>query len=332
MTKNQVKFMLLGVGMAVGGGLLLLANGSAIDPTVELLVSGPGQQVQVAARPSEKQPVLVVSEAEPMSLVIAPKPALVTLALAEFAGFGHDVEADEQRFEEEELAREEFISQCMQEMGFTYLPAPSVALDDIESLEREAFNAAMAEAATDPNEAYIRSLPPTMLETYYVALVGVPDPNASEAADLPDFKTGGGCLGDALRKIPGVYAAFAELRQEFDAMEDNFRQDPRVATANMAWSRCMENRGLQFTSPSMLRAALDESGMKLRQSEVDDAQFSQLQTEQQQMVASERSCDESTALTETLDTIRVVYETEFVREHGEILASYRKVGSGQGAE
>jgi hypothetical protein len=166
-----------------------------------------------------------------------------------------------------------------------------------------------------------------MLETYYVALVGVPDPNALEAADLPDFKTGGGCMGDALRKIPGVYAAFAELRKEFDAMEDSFFQDPRVAAANMEWSRCMENQGLQFVSPAALRAALDESAMEL-QSEADDAQFAQLQAEQQQMmVATAHSCDESTALTATLDAIRAVYETEFVREHGEVLKPYRKSNS-----
>ncbi len=88
----------------------------------------------------------------------------------------------------------------------------------------------------------------------------------------------------------------------------------------------MENRGLQFASPPALRAALDESGMELLQSEADDAQFTQLQTEQQQMVATARSCDESTALTETFDAIRAEYETEFVREHGEVLESYRKIG------
>ncbi|MEW5929941.1 MAG: hypothetical protein AB1941_21005 [Gemmatimonadota bacterium] len=179
-------------------------------------------------------------------------PAQAQSPLAAYPGFGHNAAADEARFQQEEVAREQRIAQCMRAQGLQYTPAPSVDATGVRS-------AAEAKAASEsPNERHANSLTPEKRREYYVALYGVPDPYAQSAEALhdPASPTGGGCLGEAVRAIPGVYAAAAALTEEYVAMRLQVLDDPRVNAAEEQWSECMRARGLNFASPRAMRREL----------------------------------------------------------------------------
>jgi hypothetical protein len=61
------------------------------------------------------------------------RPAEPRSPLAAYPGFGHDPEADEERFTTEEQRREELVAACMAARGFLYLPSPSVVITGEET-------------------------------------------------------------------------------------------------------------------------------------------------------------------------------------------------------
>ena len=78
--------------------------------------------------------------------------------LAKYPGFGHRDDEDEQTFSNEEEHRENLIADCMRESGFDYTPAPSIVLDESVLENEKEFERLLAEAATDPNQAYVGQL------------------------------------------------------------------------------------------------------------------------------------------------------------------------------
>jgi hypothetical protein len=79
--------------------------------------------------PTSSEPSVADAEADAV-----PAPRLSRLAA--YPGFGHDPDADEARFEREELEREEIIAECMKVEGYSYVPAPSTMEADIASDEQ----------------------------------------------------------------------------------------------------------------------------------------------------------------------------------------------------
>jgi hypothetical protein len=231
--------------------------------------------------------------------------------LAQYPGFGHNPQADEARFEREDVARERRISQCMERAGLRYTPAPAVRNPPVTAA-REGRDATRA-IRVDRNETYARSLPPAERTQYYLALYGVPDPN-SETGPLwsPRNPTGGGCVGDATRAIPGVYSARSALVREFLDLRLSIPRDPRVAVAEQRWSVCMRARGFNYASPRAVHAALDSAAGR-------GVLTPEIKERHQQANAAARTCGAESGLDATVAQVRADKEAEFVSAHKDVL-------------
>lgn len=236
--------------------------------------------------------------------------------LAAYAGF-RDPEVDEAQFLREERQREQRVAGCMREAGFRYTPAPSVVVDGPQE---------EPPPDVDPNEAYAASLDPAARSAYYLALVGVSDPNAQEASELPDpdGETGGGCVGEALREIPGVYEVRGRLADELDAMEEAIAADPRLGDAETRWSTCMRDAGHAFRSPAHLHASLDDAvasvlgvGSLGRTGLAVELELGAVERRYHRALEASEACLEP--LEEVLREVRYDHETAFVSEHRTIL-------------
>lgn len=236
--------------------------------------------------------------------------------LAAYPGF-RDPEVDEAQFVREERRREQRVAVCMRDAGFRYTPAPPVVVDGAQE---------QLPPDVDPNEAYAASLDPIARSAYYLALVGVADPNAQEASELPDpdAETGGGCVGEVFREVPGVYEVRGRLADELDAMEEAIAADPRVRDAKTAWSVCMREAGHAFRSPAHLHASLDDAvasvlgvGLLGRTGLEAELRLGAVERRYYEALEASEACLEP--LEEALREVRYDHEAAFVSEHRAIL-------------
>ncbi len=230
--------------------------------------------------------------------------------LAAYPGFGHNALADEAQYQREHSSREQSIARCMETAGLRYTPAA-----DVQSPQHhESGQSRAAAAPVDVNERYARSLSVPERTRYYVALYGVPDPNDERAGALwdPRSSTGGGCWGEALRAIPGVYAARSALAADYVALRRSIRDDPRVIAAEQRWGECMRARSFAYSSPRALLASRDTAAV-----------MKTLRPEMQQIyesaVAASPACVTGSGLDSAIGTVRSEKEAAFVLEHKAVL-------------
>ena len=229
-------------------------------------------------------------------------PARAQSPLAAYPGFGHNAAADEARYEQEERQREQMIAQCMRAAGHQYTPSPSVDASTLRS-------AAEARAAAEgPNLRHAQTLAPEQRQAYFMALYGVPDPYTEDASKLhdPASPTGGGCVGEALRALPGVYAAAAALTEEYVAMRRSVLEDARVTAAEGRWAECMRGRGQNFTSPRQMHRELATAARANRE---------QARARIREVDPVARQCGQNSGLDSTIAQVRVEKETAFVAQH-----------------
>ncbi|MCD9459462.1 hypothetical protein LU351_10620 [Marinibactrum halimedae] len=232
--------------------------------------------------------------------------------LAEYPGFGHNSEQDEETFSEEELAREHFVADCMAQRGFEYTPSPSIVVDDATAQDPEAFERLLQEAASDPNEKYLQGLSHTEQEAYYLALVGMKDPNAQEAIEHEAASFSDSCVNQAFSIIPSVYEKRNALREEIDQMELAILQDDRLSLANDQWTRCMSDAQLYYSSPQALLAAADqEMAQLLSQNASVEAITASRQIHTAAYEMSHR-CYQQADIAEITREVRIEYENRFV--------------------
>jgi hypothetical protein len=179
--------------------------------------------------------------------------------LAQYPGFGHRDDEDEQTFSKEEELRENMIADCMRESGFDYTPAPSIVLDDSMLENEKEFEKMLAEAATNPNQAYVDQLSPSMSRSYYLALTGLADPNTPEGLDHELATNSNSCVSRAFESIPGVYAKRNELEKEINTMESEIKNDQRSIASTQKWSNCMSELGHTFERPSDVHRFVDQT-------------------------------------------------------------------------
>lgn len=253
--------------------------------------------------------------------VTASGAAAVTEAspLAAYPGFGHDPEADETRFECEEVERERRTAECMAAAGWDYRPQPPVAAAGLATPEEAA-----AWADVDPNRAYVERLSPAGRRDYHLALHGVEDPHAESADALADpaDPLAGGCAGEALRAVPGVFAARNELREELLELERAIAGDPRVAGAERRWAACMTARGHAAETPAELLAAVDEAAL------AGAAEGGPAEVEALARLEAARpdaaDCALQAGLPPALAEARAEHEELFVRRHRRMLDEHRE--------
>lgn len=237
----------------------------------------------------------------------APQQRIQQSPLAAYPGFGHNVVADEARFDRESLAREKMTASCMKQAGFRYTVTPPAKID-------AANPAADVTLSQNPNVGYAESLSPERRTEYYLALYGVKNPNSPAADDLFDRSApgGGGCSGQAFAAIPGVYEAQSLLNEEYINLRRSIKAEPRVVAAEKSWSACMQSRGHQYATTEDLLSEMDEAVIANRLTP---------EFEQRHELAVEvaRICGEKSGLDTTIAEVRVEKESAFVTKHKDFL-------------
>lgn len=224
--------------------------------------------------------------------------------LAEYPGFGHRSDEDLRAFVADEAKRQQIIFQCMRDAGFEYYPETAAVVRN---------NPTPAAAGRKPrqksrNAVYREGLPADKLKQYNLKLFGVTDPNSMTDLWDPNSPTGGGCSGDALRGVKGVFDASRSLGREYVAMRRSVSRAPKVTAAEANWAKCMAGRGHQFGSVAELRSAVYNQGEVPDRPKVPVDRLPAANAASEACLAESGYADaERAALTEA--------ESGFVREH-----------------
>lgn len=187
------------------------------------------------------------------------------------AFYGGDLSEEEQqaKFETENKQREELVAQCMQELGFEYIPAPSGNVsfssgeewkpEDREFVAQWGYGAVKypggdqppeAEPTnTDPNSDYVMSLSETEQSAYYEALYG-PGPSEEEISEDGSYQYNwetAGCNGKASHEISGddplQSDEFADVMDAISKFYESSATLPAIAEIDRAWASCMDGAG-----------------------------------------------------------------------------------------
>lgn len=233
---------------------------------------------------------------------------LAVSKLADYPGFGHHYEKDEETFSEEEHQREELIAECMKASGFEYTPAPSVVVDDAVLADEAEFERLLAEAANDPNQAYTQTLSSSMLESYNIALTGLPNPNIEEGLDLAQAQENNSCVSKAFSDVPGVFAKRNSLVEELNRLEIEIQNDQRLTAKTQAWSGCMSAYGFTFARPNEVQNQIDQAVVALMEQGRDQDQGAREAIKLNQAMDQ---CIKTTSLIETSQQVRTEYENRF---------------------
>ena len=232
-------------------------------------------------------------------------PEMDKTPLSEYAGF-QDFNKDNEKYEKEQQIREKLTAECMQDNGYLYLPTSDIEVNPEMDLSPEE----LMDLTKDPNEEHIKQLASEEYKAYYMALYGVPDPNAEDLSI--DFNTGGGCAGEALRSIPGVFAARIKLAKEYRAMEEAIQNDPVVVSAKQNMLRCMEAKGYSSSPPD---APSPDDIERLSREDPEKMQQMVLDAVKRQVVSS----DCLSPLNEAKLKARIKHEKEFVEKYQDVL-------------
>lgn len=170
----------------------------------------------------------------------------VASPLASYLGFGHWPDLEDKQYDQDEQARQAFITSCMSEAGFDYWQRPP---DIVVEAGSPAPDQTLPE---DRNEGYVRSLPKEQRTAYAEALTGrTSDSEELTPADLKRYDADGdgkltyaeradrGCVGKSEHAVPGVFYVTKVLEPELAAMEQEIGSDPRVVAAEDAWVDCV---------------------------------------------------------------------------------------------
>lgn len=322
---KRVKYL---VGLT-GGGLALLLFLPWSEPTqdaVHFSAADPGADKPPAKDVPPKWPGLERVPRHPKPPAPPPQARATdpvsapTSMLAQYPGFGHDADADEERFEHEEQEREEIISRCMASQGFEYVPAPSIVISGDEVSDDE-LQRTVAEAADDPNAAYVGGLTEAQRLTYNMTLYGVADPNdeAEIAEKLVPVK--GSCLSTAHERVPGVYAKRNLLVSDLEELDARIAADEGTKQAYEKWAACMGTQGHHFERPADIERYADENLLQLLDSDSEAAteHIAAIQEEVDELTKARAACARETHLHERLTEVRVRHENAFVERHRDVL-------------
>ena len=239
--------------------------------------------------------------------------------LAAYPGFGHNIDADEDRYTEEELRRELLLSDCMQSRGFEYTPAPSILVDEEAMNDAEEFERLLREASNDPNEIYVNSLSLNMRKAYFVALTGMENPNNEEGEAHDLAKDAGGCMQLVFEKVPGVYAKKNALSEELDEMEQRIASDSRNYEVNSRWANCMTEQGYEYSKPSDVHRASDQTMARLIGAQADTKEIEKAQIVMAKKLLQSQGCANKVELRKIRQQVRIEYENQFVDKYRELL-------------
>jgi len=193
------------------------------------------------------------------------------------AGFGGDMDPDEQQrqFEQMQKEVEELTAACMAKEGFDYVPVDysqsgrGVVFDNdtyqpdsrdwVAQYGYGAINDPYADRMPEeptqelvnPNQKYIESLSESEQAAYYEALYGPPyeEVPLEPGGAVIEAPTPEGCANKAWEEAYGgqqsVYndEQFKPLMDAMQVMYENSQNDPKIAELDGAWASCMADAG-----------------------------------------------------------------------------------------
>jgi len=241
--------------------------------------------------------------------------------LAQYPGFGHDMDNDEKRYSEEEAQRESMISDCMARSGFVYVPAPSIEVraEDLDSEKN--FEKMLDEAQNDPNEKYVGTLSADMKKSYYMTLYGTEDPNSEESTDHDYALENDSCTAQAHQKIPGVYSKRIKLSEAYDELERKLEEHELVKMATEQWSDCMSKKGHYYNTPAELAERSDSVIGQMIEQGAEQQIVEQAIETQEKYLRMSKTCDQKAELTKTRKKVKADLEDQFVQAHIQDLES-----------
>jgi hypothetical protein len=235
--------------------------------------------------------------------------------LADYPGFGHDVERDMRAYVADEARRQQLIAQCMRNAGFEYYPETATLV----RADSAAAAPARSKRPQSRNQVYRQGLQGDRLRQYDLALYGVEDPNSLTELWDPSSGTGGGCWGEALRSVRGVFDAARDLGPDYVSMRRSVARDARVTAAESRWASCMSAKGHRFASVSELRSAAANQGEVFGRPKMPMEQVAQAS-------AASETCLAEASYAEAERQAMVDAENEFVRRHKSRLDQLRHPG------
>lgn len=206
---------------------------------------------------------------------------------AYFSAIWAQEEWDQQKYDDENLRREELVAQCMTKEGFEYIPNTNTggtvitdrdsegpAWDSLEFAQKYGYGVvdwpgreAMEESTeveeyVDPNQDYIDALSESEQEAYFATLYGAPQ-DYEESIDGEEIEyeyswEDNGCWGWADNEMSSAESAsnawedpeFEDLFAALEEMWGGAQESPDLALANQEWVACMDEAGFPgFTAP-----------------------------------------------------------------------------------
>jgi len=225
-------------------------------------------------------------------------------ALAAYPGFGHNAESDMRAFASDNAKRQQMIAQCMRAAGYEYYPEIGIIVRTAAAPIQER----RRRPAQSRNDTYRKGLPADKLQQYNMALFGVPDPHSETQLWDPSSPTGGGCWGEALRSVRGVFDASRALTREYVEMRRSVVEDPRVRAAEAKWASCMAGKGHDFEKVSDVRAAVFNRGEVPGKQQVPVERLDEL-------AAASDACLAEANFADAENAARMDAENAFVRAH-----------------
>lgn len=220
---------------------------------------------------------------------------------AYFSALWDQEEWTQERYDEENLRREELIAQCMTKEGFEYVPNTNnggtvmyeddydgPAWDSLEFAERYGYGVvdwpgredvveddSSYEEYVDPNQGYIDSLSESEQQAYFETLYGVPqeyeEPLEGEEEVYEYDWEENGCWGWAENELNAGSVTNAwedpEFEDLFAALEEMWtasQEAPDIVAANQEWVTCMDEAGF----PGFVRQEDAMNSMYERQNQI----------------------------------------------------------------
>ncbi|NRG42970.1 hypothetical protein HRK28_18835 [Rathayibacter sp. VKM Ac-2835] len=276
-----------------------------------------------------------------------------TSPLTDYLGslYGGDLSPEEQeeKYREEDRAREELVATCMQEAGFEYTPSvqsASYSSDDdayepddrgwvaqygygvVDSPGR--YDSAEPEDDyVDANADYYDSLSESEQAAFSEALHGPPEPEDVAASDDESYEydwTTAGCYGAASHELEEEDPTSGEEHEPvLDALTEFYSELPSVpelADLDAAWSSCLSDAGYpgfatRFDAvnsitekASAVWASADDQGI-----EPTDPKLVAVKDEEIELALADLDCREKTDYTAVHKKVQDALEQQFIDDH-----------------
>ncbi|NOX22419.1 MAG: hypothetical protein GXP36_04885 [Actinobacteria bacterium] len=202
--------------------------------------------------------------------VSAAAPGPTQLPMAQYLGFGHNIEIENDIYLAEEAARETIVEECMQAAGFPYWPEPDGGVVVVKR-DRPARGIGLAESLRDDpapvgrrdlsrTDSYVERLESGERDLYLTALHGEDWDSVSQSPEA----FSGSCKAKAFDEVTTLAQAMRPLRDTYATqVEDQIPRQPGVLAATKEWSGCMSGAGYDYERPADMFGSLDDKAADL---------------------------------------------------------------------